>query len=197
LYGAGPHVFAVFTYALAHADSTGLVVLSEIPLSAVLGCDPEVIQPAINNLVESGYLRSAGQNLYQIVSQLPYRVTQVDPKRQAQNRASQARFRAKHSTKAPVETPAETPRAPLDRAGAIRILEILNDKTGRGVGRKIPFPPIALNLNLIAERLEEVGEEDCINVINAIISNGKDTKLTPSAVFEKDTFHAVLQETKH
>src|SRR3990167_1261248 len=105
MFGAGVHVFAVWTYALANADATGTVELNSQLLAAVLGdCEPERIDAAIEYLCrpdprsrsqkEGGRrLLREGQFQYIIVNYARYRATRDQDERRAYNREAKRRER--------------------------------------------------------------------------------------------------------
>jgi len=143
MVGAGPTVFAVWGYVIAHAVD-GQVELNPKLLAVILGCDREDIDAALSylcspdpdsrNRAEGGRrLVQEGQFAYRVVSHAVYRQMRNEDERREYNRLKQREHRAKRKgsltvndmsalsaqaeTETETETEAEPPRKPPKGGG--------------------------------------------------------------------------------
>jgi hypothetical protein len=142
MYGAGPTVFAVWSYAIAHMrPPCGMVELNPPLLAGILGCRPEDIEAALAVLcspdpntrspAEDGKrLVQTGAFEYRAVNFSIYRAGRQPEERKAQNRESQARFRASN--------PANKPRSAQAEAEAEAEAEAILSSSKRVARKRAP-----------------------------------------------------------
>lgn len=106
MYGAGAHVFAVWSYAIANADVKGYVEINAAMLAPIIGEPKEKIVDALKKLIapdpesrtkSEGGARMVreGQFIYRLVNQPVYRKIRDEDERRLQQRVAARDKRAK------------------------------------------------------------------------------------------------------
>jgi len=114
MFGAGPHVFAVWGYVIAHAYQSE-VELNPALLAAILGTEPALIEKAIDYLSapdprsrnpeqEGRRLVHKGGFTYHVTTHNSYQSIRNSEERRAYNREAAAKHRAKKAGVNPCKT---------------------------------------------------------------------------------------------